>query len=113
MSYRNSETDVIRLQDIIKYIDFAMEYASKGLEEHQTAMATAYCVAIIGEAANNLTGELLLRYQHIPWRDIIGMRHRLIHGYSKLNLERLEEVVAVHLPQLRLQIESILKQIKA
>lgn len=108
MSYRTAETDVVRLQDILKYIDFALEYSRNGLDDHQAAMATAYCITIIGEASNNLTGELLLKHKEIPWRDIIGMRHRIIHGYSKLNVNRLNEVVTAHLPQLRMQIQTLL-----
>lgn len=41
---------------------------------------------IIGEAASRLSPEFRLRTPEIPWLDIINMRHRLIRGYSKLDL---------------------------
>jgi uncharacterized protein with HEPN domain len=39
-------------------------------------------------------------YPDIPWRDITGMRDRLIHGYFSVNLERLWNTVRDDLPHL-------------
>lgn len=111
MSYRTHETDIVRLKDILKTIDAAADFSKNGLEDHQAMMATAYCIAIIGEASNHLTGELVLNYPEIPWRDIIGMRHKIIHGYSKVDVEILKEVVITYLPKLRVQIQEILEHI--
>jgi uncharacterized protein with HEPN domain len=50
-------------------------------------------IEIIGEAASRLSPEFAARHAEIPWRDIVGMRHRLIHGYLKVNLDTVWEVV--------------------
>lgn len=78
------------------------------ITERMTLMATAYEIAIIGEAADNLSDDFHKKHNHIPWKDIIGMRHRIIHGYGKVNIERLKEVVEHHLPVLKLQIINII-----
>ena len=41
----------------------------------------------IGELANGLSKEFLKEYNKIPWKQIIGMRNRIVHGYDTINLE--------------------------
>ena len=36
----------------------------------------------IGELANGLSEEFVKEYNKIPWKQIIGMRHRIVHGYN-------------------------------
>ena len=42
---------------------------------------------IIGEAVNFLTNEFKEKYDEVNWRDIIGFRHVLVHGYYQINNE--------------------------
>ena len=41
----------------------------------------------IGELANGLSEEFVKEYIDIPWKQIIGMRHRIVHGYDIINLD--------------------------
>ena len=41
----------------------------------------------IGELANGLSLEFINEYNKIPWKQIIGMRNRIVHGYDTINLE--------------------------
>jgi len=41
-------------------------------------------IEISGEAAYQVSDEIRDRYSEIPWEDIIGMRHRLVHAYLTL-----------------------------
>lgn len=41
----------------------------------------------IGELANGLSIEFIKEYNKIPWKQIIGMRNRIVHGYDIINLE--------------------------
>ena len=45
----------------------------------------------------------------IPWREIVAMRNRLIHGYDAIDKEILWEVVTNDLPPLAAGIEQILR----
>lgn len=47
-------------------------------------------------------------YPSIPWLQITGMRHRLVHGYDKLDLDVLGETVEHDLPQLIQEIDRLL-----
>ena len=57
-------------------------------------------IEIIGEAAGQLSPALIAGHASIPWRKIVGMRHRLIHGYVQVDLHTVWEVIARDLPAL-------------
>ena len=65
-------------------------------------------IEIVGEAAGRVSPELAAQHAEIPWRDIVGMRHRLIHGYLKVNLETVWEVVERDLPALEPKLRAML-----
>ena len=65
-------------------------------------------IEIVGEAASRLSPEFAARHAEIPWRDIVGMRHRLIHGYLKVNLDTVWEVVERDLPALAPKLRALL-----
>ena len=50
-------------------------------------------VSVIGEAARMVSQDTKDAHQEIPWRRIVGMRHRLIHEYSKVDLEMVWDAV--------------------
>jgi uncharacterized protein with HEPN domain len=47
-----------------------------------------HLIEMIGEAARNVSSQFRTAHADIPWTDIIGMRHRLIHDYSNIDLEQ-------------------------
>jgi uncharacterized protein with HEPN domain len=63
---------------------------------------------VIGEAAGRVSRDLASHHPGIPWRDIAGMRHRLIHGYLKVNLDTVWQAVARDLPRLARQLDRLL-----
>ena len=64
-------------------------------------------VEVIGEAASRVSREGQVSYGNIPWEDVVGMRHRLIHGYDKVDLDILWVTVSEDLPQLIRELEEI------
>ena len=65
-------------------------------------------IEIVGEAATKMTSATLDKYPDIPWADVIGMRHRLIHAYFDINLDIVWQTVTHDLPPLVKKLERIL-----
>jgi len=101
--------DFIRLSDILAAINDIEEFCKSGFEDRKTIMAIAYSIAIIGEAANKLSENVKEQNRDIPWKQIVGMRHRIIHDYGNVDIQNLQQVVVADLPLLRTKLESILK----
>ena len=68
---------------------------------------------IIGEAVKNLTEPLKAHHPEIAWKRIAGMRDKMIHEYFGVNLQLVWEAVERDLPQLRVAIESMLRQLSS
>ena len=65
-------------------------------------------IEIIGEAAARVSAETQAKHPEIRWPGIIGMRHRIAHGYDEINFDIVWEVATVDLPPLIATLEQIL-----
>lgn len=110
---RDPKADRIRLLHILEAIGHIEGQAGNIREDtlDRDAMlrfSVVKLIEIIGEAANMLTKELRENNPQVPWPRIIGMRHRLVHDYFNVDTTVVAEVVNIHLPQLKAQLEEIL-----
>jgi uncharacterized protein with HEPN domain len=64
---------------------------------------------IIGEAAYLLTKDFKNSHDSIEWRDIIGMRHILVHGYYQIKDEIIWATIETELKPLKDNIQKILE----
>lgn len=99
------------LKDILSAIEEIESCQRDDAPSRTKKYAMAYMVAVIGEASNNLSKEFIAEHDTIPWSDIIGMRHRIIHGYNNLDYEFLSQVVKKDIPLLKTQVEALLRDI--
>jgi uncharacterized protein with HEPN domain len=67
---------------------------------------------IIGEATKNLSRELKAKHREIPWREIAGMRNKLIHEYFGVKLELVWVTIKNKLPEFKNQVLRILKELE-
>jgi uncharacterized protein with HEPN domain len=72
---------------------------------HQNAVIRS--LEVIGEAAGRLSPSLRAAHPEVPWSEIIGMRHRLIHGYESVRLELVWIVVNERLGPLAEALERL------
>lgn len=70
-------------------------------------LALIRAVEVIGEAAGRVPQETRTQHPRVPWKIIVGMRNRLIHGYADLNLDLLWEAVTTSVPELADELEAI------
>lgn len=100
-----SERDAALILDMALAARDALEFVA-GVDEavflasrlHQNAVI--YSLAVIGEAGGKISPAFRAAHPEIPWREITGMRHRLIHGYAEVRLDVVWAVVQRHLPPL-------------
>ena len=62
---------------------------------------------VIGEAAGKVSGLMRDAHPEIPWSDIIGMRNRLIHEYSRVDVRKVWDTVQNDIPQLIAALEPL------
>jgi uncharacterized protein with HEPN domain len=70
-------------------------------------MTLAHLVQIIGEAARRVSLRFQQGHPEIPWRNIIGMRHKVIHDYLHVDYDIVWDVVTVDLPPLVVNLDRI------
>ncbi len=103
--------DKIRLQHMLDAAREAVEFARLSRREdldndRKLTLALVKDIEIIGEAACQISEATRERLHEIPWEDIVGMRHRLVHAYFDINLNMLWNTVQDDLPPF---IESLQK----
>jgi len=100
------------LADIRDAINRILTYTAGGREaffaDPMIQDAVVRNIEIIGEAARTITEATRGAHPEIPWKKIVGTRDRVIHGYFRVDLDIVWEVVAAELPALRRQISALL-----
>jgi uncharacterized protein with HEPN domain len=91
-----------KVQDFTAGATWASFLASEVLQN-----AVMRQVQIIGEAARNISDDFKTAHPDVPWKAIVGMRHRLVHDYFRIVPERVWEVVEHDIASLIAQIQPL------
>jgi len=83
------------------------------LQKIETQDAVVRNFEIIGEAVKNISKNLKTKYNNLQWKEIAGMRDKVIHFYFGVNWDIVWRAAKDSLPQLKEKIEGILKKIEA
>jgi len=90
-------------------VDFLKDISREAFEgDLMRQRAVMSCVVVIGEAANRVSREFQRQHSEIAWRDIIGMRNRLIHDYMNIDIEKVWDTVHHDIPVLIKQLEPLI-----
>jgi uncharacterized protein with HEPN domain len=72
-------------------------------------LALVRLMEIVGEAAAQIPEDCRARHSEVPWRDVVDLRNRLIHGYDAVDFDILWVIIQRHLPPLLQHLETIIE----
>jgi uncharacterized protein with HEPN domain len=113
----NPNKNIFRLEHVVESIE-KIEFITKELSFIQymddwiKQDAIVRNIEIIGEAIRNVDEELIITYPKVPWKEARGMRNLLIHEYFRIEHEEVWRTLNEDLPKLKIQIISIINDIK-
>ena len=100
-------------------LDYAEEAASLAQSRQRNDLDTdrllrhalTHVVEVVGEAAAHVSEPLRQAHAGIPWSEIVGLRNRLVHGYDKVDLDVLWQLVQADLPPLIANLKRVLRSL--
>ena len=78
------------------------------MSDKKTVFACAFTIGQIGELASNISEETIREYDSVPWRNIRGMRNRIVHDYEHVDMTVLWGTLKNSLPELIDMLNSLL-----
>jgi len=102
------------LEDIVEAMNDALSFVEDMeyddfVKDRKTIYAVVRALEIIGEAVKKIPEWVRNRYPEIPWREMAGMRDKLIHEYSGVNLRAVWDTVKNDIPNLKPSFDKILR----
>ncbi len=67
-------------------------------------------IEIIGEAVRRLSSEFREQHPNVPWRAMMGMRNRMIHGYDDIDMDVVWDTAQDSIPRLLSMIEPLTRE---
>ena len=93
------------INDVENFID-GMEFEDF-INDKKTIYSVVRAIEIIGEAAKNVPEQIRTKYPDVPWKQMAGMRDKLIHEYFGVDLEIIWETAKDDVPRLKTAISKV------
>lgn len=88
----------------LSYDDFA--------GDKKTFNAVVRAIEVIGEAAKNVPATVRRKYPVVPWKEMAGMRDKVIHSYFGVDRQAVWLVVKERIPDLKPLFEQMLRDLE-
>ncbi|MGH7000980.1 MAG: HepT-like ribonuclease domain-containing protein [Stellaceae bacterium] len=89
---------MLSAEDALSFVADLDERAFLASDLHQSAVIRK--LEVMGEAAGKVSQSFCAAHEEIPWKEMTGLRHRLIHGYGDVRVDIVWRVVTETLPGL-------------
>ena len=80
------------------------------IEDETLKRAVVRSLEIIGEATKKIPADFKLKWNTIHWKNMAGMRDKLIHDYIGIDYSIVWDVIKNKIPELYLQIMEVLEE---
>jgi uncharacterized protein with HEPN domain len=97
--------DLSYLLDLAKFAQTILQLTenmseSEFEEDRKTQLAVLYEITVIGEVVKRLSPEFRSNHPSIVWKQIAGMRDKLVHDYDEVKISVIWQVVENNIPEL-------------
>jgi len=76
-------------------------------QDEKTVDAVVRNLEVVGEAARQMPEDFVAGHPEVSWRQIAGLRNRIVHDYFGLDLEMIWHVVRNDIPQLQVHLKGL------
>ena len=87
--YRSIE----RIRQILQHVE-----PESFVEGNDSAELILYHLVLLGEAANNVSAEFCAANPSVDFKDMAGLRHKLVHDYANIDMDIIWDVVKNDIP---------------
>ena len=77
-------------------------------EDEDVRLALAHLVQTLGEAARRVSKEFVAAHPEVPWAEIVGMRHKIVHDYLTVDFDLVWDVTSFEIPRLLPKLRALL-----
>ncbi|QUV99647.1 DUF86 domain-containing protein [Chloracidobacterium sp. MS 40/45] len=103
------------LEDVWNTAGKALEFVEgmrleEFIHDRKTANAVICSLEVMGEAAKKIPEDTRSRYPEVPWKEIAGMRDKLIHEYHGVDLQIIWKTVSQDIPPLLPVLERLARE---
>ena len=97
---------MIALIERIESYSNGMDYTSF-MQNDMAVDACVFNLSQLGELAGKIDNDFEDANPQIPWRQIYGLRNRIVHDYEGVNLKLVWEIIESDLPELKNELELL------
>ena len=106
------------IKDILQNMQDAEEFlrgfsCEQFADDKRTFNAVVRSLEIIGEAAKKIPDEIRRKYPLVPWKEMAGMRDKVIHFYFGVNREAVWIAAKERIPAVRPMVEKIMQELES
>lgn len=91
-----------KIENYITGIDY-----NSFIDNSMVVEACVFNLGQIGELANTVDSDFAGKYTSIPWRQVYGLRNRIVHDYDGVNLKLVWEIISDDLLELKKNLMEI------